>query len=78
MSNITWTDIPKNKNRLRIVDVAINRCYGGFDLSEKAKKRICEIKGKEYSIFIERDDPDLIRVIKELGKEVNTEYSKIV
>ena len=51
--------------------VAINIVYGGFRLSEKAKKRYKEISGKElpwdYWDAIPRHDPALIEVIEELG-----------
>jgi D-mannonate dehydratase len=46
--------------------IAVNRCYGGFSLSEEARKLL----GAEYSHwFGERDDPRLIEVIEQLGVE---------
>lgn len=104
--------------------VAINRCFGGFDLSVKAVLRYAELSGlklypckminhdynnclycivddSEDSLFvsfykeppnesgvvnddyfwndgdIKRNDPILIKVIEELGLEVNTSVSKI-
>lgn len=106
--------------------VVINRCFGGFGLSEKAIRRYLEIKGQKvwiepdkwgntywlvapedrtvrkeghdfYSMSIDdrvehnrkldketfyhgnvgRDDPVLIQVVEELGKEANGNYAKL-
>ena len=55
--------------------VAYNACYGGFGLSDKACKVLSEIKGKEVGSYDfngdDRSDPDLIKVIEDLGKEAN-------
>lgn len=53
--------------------VVINRCYGEFDLSDKAK----EILGIEYETEIERNDPRLVAVVEELGDEANTWCSSL-
>lgn len=100
----------------------INKCYGGFGLSEKAVKRYFEIINKpifidrqrsfgtrtnsyyfcepsEYhKVFaeakksgdysranelyfcdyrLERDDPVLVQVVEELGKEANDNYAEL-
>lgn len=106
--------------------IVINRCYGGYGLSEKAILRYLEIKGQEvwvepdkwdntywlvsledrmvrkdgqefYSMSIEdriehnrklseqtfyynnieRNDPVLVQVVEELGKEANGNYAKL-
>lgn len=87
--------------------VVLNRCYGGFGLSDKAYKLYAEKKGltvylerkNGYSICwivpedereskgwrdcvlyyddIERDDPDLVAVVEELGDEANGECAKL-
>lgn len=106
--------------------VVINRCYGGFGLSEKAIRRYLEIKDQKvwvepdkwdntywlvapedrmnrksgedfYSMSIEdriqhnrklseetfyygnveRDDPVLVQVVEELGKEANGNCAKL-
>ena len=60
--------------------IAINSCYGGFDLNDEAKARYKEITGKDFPMFRwdnERDDPALIRVIEELGEKANTRYSEL-
>ena len=48
--------------------IVINRCYGGFDLSDKAK----EILGIKYGTEIKRNDPRLVAIVEELGNEANT------
>jgi len=82
--------------------IAVNRCFGGFSLSDEAIKRYGELKGlnlettsttygvsewyvvdeigdKEYfwTFNIERDDPILIQVLEELGKDANGSHAKI-
>ena len=52
--------------------IVINTCYGGFSLSEKGIARSLEIAGitptKDfYNRDIPRDDPALVRVVKEMG-----------
>ena len=69
-----------------ILGVAINCCYGGFSLSDKAveelQKRIGDPKIQSYSFQSYNDEyrrhhPVLIEVIKELGEEANGPFSKI-
>jgi hypothetical protein len=71
--------------------IAINRCYGVFDLSEKAVLRLIELgypseKAPKYNnqYYLKEEDsnefrcnPLLIQVIEELGEEANTEVSKL-
>jgi len=80
--------------------VAINKCYGGFGLSDDAVKRLAELKGTTLyegetvcgntmyyvdpeltDIFdcyhVDRNDPDLIRVIEELGDSANGSYADL-
>ena len=51
--------------------VCINRCYGGFGLSDEGLRRYNEITGynKTYGGDVERDDPYLIHVVEELGEK---------
>lgn len=54
--------------------VVINDCFGCFGLSGKAIERYVELKGRTKPIYngdIERNDPILVRVVEELGKEAN-------
>lgn len=66
--------------------VAINCCYGGFGLSDKAveelRKRIGDPKIERYSFEYFHDEytrhhPVLIEVIKELGDKANGPFAKI-
>jgi len=60
--------------------IVINSCHGGFRLSEKVIERIAELRGVDanslYPHFIARDNPDLVRVVEELGEAANTRYSQ--
>ena len=52
--------------------IAINKCFGGFGLSDEAldlyKAKTGMGKDDEvYALDIKRDDPNLIEVIEELG-----------
>ena len=56
--------------------VAINGCYGGFSISNKAVKMLREFKGEDHNGYVsnrpqDRHDPDLIRVVETLGKGAN-------
>lgn len=54
----------------RMIKVVINCCYGGFGLSKEARAVLAAMKGEEYDEdsyafeFIERTDPDLIKLIE--------------
>jgi len=53
--------------------VVINRCYGGFNLSQKGLDRYNELANElasartEYAIDIARNDTALVQVVEELG-----------
>ena len=65
--------------------VVINTCYGGFDLSEKAKKLYAEArKDDDFDIDVDlylalevRYDPKLIEIVENLGKEANDSFSDL-
>lgn len=61
--------------------VVINDCYGGFGLSPKAQtefKRLAGITDTDwYDRDIPRDDPYLIKVIKELGIAANGPHANL-
>lgn len=52
--------------------VVINTCYGGFNLSDKAM----DILGI-YPWDIERNDPNLVKVVESLGEEANGQFSRL-
>ena len=55
--------------------VVINRCWGGFGLSDKAMAMFKALGGDNADS--DRDDPILVKVVETLGKEANTEYSSL-
>ena len=58
--------------------VVYNACYGGFGLSEKARKLLNELKGEEVDYYdLLRHDKDLVAVVEELGSEANGDYSDL-
>ena len=58
--------------------VVYNACYGGFGLSEKARKLLNELKGEEVDYYdLLRHDKDLVAVVEELGSEANGDHSDL-
>lgn len=60
--------------------IVINRCYGGFGLSEKAYEYLgLEWDGYGYAYNNEnkRDDPKLIECIEALGNTANGRWSRL-
>lgn len=59
-------------------EIVLNGCYGGFGLSETGEKLYRELGGKiKYSFQYDRNDPILIKVIKELGKKADGPYAAL-
>jgi len=66
-------------NGTQQIEVVLNKCYGGFGLSEKALKLYEHYSGKtnvEYD-DIPRHSRHLVRVVKELGDEANKNWSQL-
>ncbi len=59
--------------------VIYNACFGGYGLSEKAKKLYNEKAGGSVKYYgnIARHDPILVSVIEELGEEANGMCSEL-
>jgi hypothetical protein len=60
--------------------IVINACYGGFGLSDTAQLKYLELAGvniPQYHWDIDRDNPHLVQVVKQLGKSANTPYSTL-
>jgi hypothetical protein len=62
--------------------IVINTCHGGFGLTDAAMFRYAEIKKiKDLATLhiydLSRDDPVLIQVIEELGKESFDRYADL-
>lgn len=55
--------------------IVINDCYGGFSLSDRARREYCRMAGIELSEFLDsevaRDDPYLVKIVKDLGMGAN-------
>ena len=56
--------------------IVINKCFGGFGLSEKAKE-ILGIDNFFDEYQIDRNDPKLIEVVETLGDEANGRYARL-
>ena len=61
--------------------VVINTCYGGFGLSERAVRVYKDMAGitddKWYDRDIPRDDPYLIKIIRDLGMTANGAHANL-
>lgn len=54
--------------------VVVNKCFGGFGLSEKAYEFLglpWDNHGSKYRDYSERTDPKLIECVETLGEEAN-------
>ena len=60
--------------------VVINRCFGGFGLSDEAMQLYAAKKGIKLEGFydeIPRDDPVLVEVVEHLGEAANDWAAKL-
>jgi len=62
--------------------IVINKCHGGFGLSDAAMRRYAEIKNIEdvntiHIYDIRRDDPALVQVVEELGEKSSDRYADL-
>lgn len=60
--------------------VVINRCFGGFGLSDEALARYNELAGtklKYWSYREERNNPLLVQVVEELGAKANDTFADL-
>lgn len=76
------TDHKKFIEQLKgVKHIVINDCYGGFGLSDRARREYCKSIGIRELDFnehtISRDDPYLIKVVKELGMGANGQFSNL-
>ena len=56
------------------IEVLLNDCYGGWQMSNKANELYKIRKTEKY--LSKRSDPILIQIYKELGDEFDEKYSK--
>jgi hypothetical protein len=61
--------------------IVINDCYGGFGLSDRAVLEYKKLAGIDDPIFtdrdIPRDDPYLLKIVRELGMSANGPHSNL-
>lgn len=61
--------------------IVINTCYGGFSLSKRAEDEYRKLAGiddpKWYSREVDRDDPYLVTVVRELGMGANGDHANL-
>jgi hypothetical protein len=61
--------------------VVINNCYGGFGLSDSATERYKEMAGITdpdwYDRDVNRDDPYLVKIVREMGSDANGSYADL-
>ena len=62
--------------------IVINRCYGGFGLSEAAEKRYKELAGVTDPDWwyrdANRDDPYLVQVVEEMGEAAAGNFAELM
>lgn len=61
--------------------IVLNKCFGGFGLSDKAIKRLRELEEnstEERFYGVARENPNLITVVEELGDEADGDYADLV
>lgn len=61
--------------------IVLNKCFGGFGLSDKGVKRFRELEEdntEERFYEVARENPNLITVVEELGDEANGDYAELV
>ena len=77
------TEAEKFLDQLRegVRRVVINDCYGGFGLSGRAFKEYKNLAGITdhgfYDRDIPRDDPYLVKIVKELGMAANGPHANL-
>lgn len=59
--------------------IVINCCFGGFSLSDRARREYCLRKGIDSvnDWEIERNDPVLVAVVESLGENACSNHSKL-
>jgi hypothetical protein len=63
--------------------IVINADWGGFSLSDRAWQRYCELVGQDpdddnlWDHDIPRDDPYLVKVVEEMGKDANGDFATL-
>jgi hypothetical protein len=62
-------------------ELVINKCFGGFSLSDEACDKLSTLKRKPVGPYDAcewpRDDADLVKVVKDLGTKANGMCAKL-
>ena len=57
--------------------VVINRCYGGYGISEEAERILLMTLGEEGSNEMERHNPVFVSLVENMGEAVNGSFAKL-
>lgn len=58
--------------------VILNRCFGGFDLSERARGFLEARRSESWDYWVShRDDPALVKCVEALGDKADSDYSQL-
>lgn len=63
--------------------IVINRCHGGFSLSDEALDLYKQLSGYDipdsliWDYQVERDDPYLVKVVETLGNKAHGDYAEL-
>ena len=60
------------------IEVMINECFGGFGFSPEAISKYRKANPEQNPNQIERRDPVMIQIVKEMGKRANGHHALIV
>ena len=60
------------------IEVMINQCFGGFGFSPEAISKYRKANPEQNPNQIERRDPVMIQIVKEMGKRANGHHALIV
>lgn len=58
--------------------IVINKCYGGYSLSEAAYKKLgLKWDGYGYAFDDDRANPDLVKVVEDLGTDASGTFARL-
>ena len=63
---------------MQTIKIVVNRCFGGYSLSEKAYEKLgLDWDGYGTAYENDRTNPELVRVVEELGNRASGECAKL-
>lgn len=85
LESLLYYNQKETRKEIKTMKMILNKCYGGFHLSDKAEAMFAEIIGVNVEDFCcdfadgYRTHPALIAIVEELGKEAyDDEVSELV